>query len=188
MPTNKTQIHQLGHDDWLIYKNLRLECIKNTPWAFGSSYELEIRHEDSYWQQIISNPSRLIFGYFRDNQLIAMAGLALMDKITGYTHGVVQPIIQVIINDNLLKTSSSIVSVYCCQEYRGKGYMNELLQFIISYHWQHYGGKLSLAVEQSNQPAIKLYQKLGFRYLRDLPQRIMADGELHTELLMELVA
>lgn len=48
MLVNKTQIRQLGYDDWLLYKNLRLECIKNTPWAFGSSYELEIRHEDCY--------------------------------------------------------------------------------------------------------------------------------------------
>ena len=65
-------IKQLGADDWQIWKNFRLEALKNSPESFGSSYEEELNWTNSDFQNSLTKSD--IFGVFVDNSLISCAG------------------------------------------------------------------------------------------------------------------
>lgn len=179
-------IRLLDTNDWVIYKVIRLECIKNTPWAFGARYADEVLKDDQYWYNTLANPLRRIFGFFVNNQIVAMGGLSLPEmKISPYA-GKSQPIVRV--NNHAIQNSKTmIVSVYCNPMSRGNGYINQLLQHIIVQQHSTHSGDLYLAVEKNNLPAISLYQKLGFVYVEELPSRMMGDGNIHEEILMCLV-
>lgn len=177
-------LRQLKLQDWKIYKEIRLECLKNTPWAFGTRHVDEVLKEDKYWQDTISNPHRIIFGIFDNDKIMAMAGFALPDKMSSYNDSMM---IQTKINGISADSDKYfIVSVYSKLAYRGLGNVESLLRYIINYHQQYYTGVLCLSVEVNNTPAICLYKKLGFVIVDKLPSRIMGDDLLHEEYLMEL--
>lgn len=162
-------IRKLQIDDWQIYKDIHLECIKSTPWAFAAKYDVEITKDDTYWQGIVNNPSRTMFGLFVDEVMIAISGL------------------QIVSNQQDIDIKVNVVSVYCKPEFRGKGHIDKLLNYVISYQYEYIKGRLYLAVEKNNIAAINLYKKLSFIYDKDLPSRIMADGLLHDEIQMKHV-
>lgn len=178
-------IRKLTRDDWQQYKELRLECLKNTSWAFGARYEEELLNGDDYWQSIANNLQRIMFAIYVNEQIVAMAGLYLPDNSSQYN---TISLGQSIVNGVKLNPKSwFIVSVYAKPDYRGQGNVERLLRYLIEYHQQNHSGDLLLGVEVNNIPAIALYKKLGFIYQGDLPARIMGDWQLHQEVLMRLV-
>ena len=60
-------IRRLTPQDWQIWKQLRLEALKNAPESFGSSYEEELRWSDLEFQNEINKSN--IFGAFIDHPL-----------------------------------------------------------------------------------------------------------------------
>lgn len=176
-------IRKLDANDWQLYKFIRLECLKYTPWAFGARYADEIQKDDNYWQSLIANPQRIIFGFFKNNELVAISGVSLPNiRLSRYAETI--QIKSRINNQALQNNKTMIVSVYCTPSLRGNGYINQLLQYIINQQQSIHNEGLYLVVEKNNLPAISLYQKLGFVYVEDLPSRMMADGNLHDEMLM----
>lgn len=176
-------IKKFDMNDWQLYKFIRLECLKYTPWAFGARYADEVQKDDNYWQSIMANPQRMIFGFFKNNELVAISGMSLPDvRSSRYTENA--QIVSRVNNQDIHNDNTMIVSVYCTPSSRGNGYINLLLQYIINQQQSIHNGNLCLAVENNNLPAISLYKKLGFVYIEDLPPRIMADGNLHNEMLM----
>jgi ribosomal protein S18 acetylase RimI-like enzyme len=176
-------IKKLDTNDWQLYKSIRLECLKYMPWAFSARYADEVQKDDNYWQSIMANTQRMIFGFFKNNELVAISGMSLPDIwLSRYKEN--PQIISRVNNQDIKNNKTMIVSVYCTPSSRGNGYINHLLQHIINQQQSIHKGILYLAVEKNNLPAISLYKKLGFAYLEDLPPRIMADGNLHNEMLM----
>lgn len=177
-------ICKLAYADWQIYKELRLECLKNTPWAFGARYVDERSQPDNYWQSCVNNSMRIIFTFVMNNENVAMAGLYLPDTSSQYNN---ISFGNTVINEVKIDPANwFIVSVYCKPEYRGNGYVEELLRYLIEYHQHHHNGELLLGVEINNASAIALYKKLGFIYQSYLPRRMMGDGQMHQEILMRL--
>lgn len=180
-------LRQLKLEDWQIYKEIRLECIQNTPWAFGARYADEVLKDDIYWQDTINNPRRMIFGIFDNDKIIAIAGLSLPDTLSKYATNQKISSSQITVNNAEIEPEKwFIVSVYCTPQYRGQGYVEKILNYLITHHQQNYSGSLYLSVEVNNIRAIKLYQKLGFVIVEKLPPRIMGDCLLHEEYLMQL--
>lgn len=162
-------IRKLEVSDWDVFKSIRLECLKSTPWAFGAKYDVEITKDDLYWQGIMSNQAITVFGLFVDEVMIAISGL------------------QIVSDRQDVDDKVNVVGVYCKPEFRGKGYIDKLLDYVISYQYEYIKGRLYLIVEKNNIAAINLYKKLSFIYDKDLPSRIMADGLLHDEIQMKHV-
>ncbi|RTK97865.1 MAG: hypothetical protein EKK64_00205 [Neisseriaceae bacterium] len=98
-------IRKLEVNDWGVFKSIRLECLKNTPWAFGAKYDVEITKDDLYWQGIMSNKAITVFGLFVDEVMIAISGL------------------QIVSDRQDVDVKVNVVSVYCKPEFRGKGYI-----------------------------------------------------------------
>ena len=62
----------------LIYRELRLECLKNHPESFGSSYESQATLSQLAYEKFIkeSNPQQFVVGAFAQDQLIGICAFA----------------------------------------------------------------------------------------------------------------
>lgn len=50
---SKLDVRELIPEDWRIYKELRLESLRDSPDAFCSAYQDELQQEDDAWQQAL---------------------------------------------------------------------------------------------------------------------------------------
>jgi len=51
---NEFQIKLLKPSDWVMWKTIRLEALKNHPEAFGSSFEEEHERTDADWKNSLT--------------------------------------------------------------------------------------------------------------------------------------
>lgn len=63
-----------------------------------------------------------------------------------------------------------ILSLFICEEYRGKGIGTALMQFVLEY----FRKEIRLGVLNENKDAQRFYTRLGFKYLRRI-----RTGEAH---------
>lgn len=53
-------VRVLGEADWQVYRDLRLEALRESPDAFVSSYDEESRYDDDHWQEQLRGNRLLI--------------------------------------------------------------------------------------------------------------------------------
>src|ERR1041385_1504554 len=75
-------IRKLQPDESLIYRQVRLECLKNAPVNFGSTYEEEVLNPKLRFETYIENnsPDHVMFGAFDEGKLIGIAGFNRMER------------------------------------------------------------------------------------------------------------
>ena len=113
-------IKQLTAEDWKIWKELRLEALKNSPESFGSSYEEEVNQPDLDFQNSLIKSD--IFGVFVDNSLVSCAGFYSLNSAKTKHRGI-------------------IWGMYTRPEYRGQG--------IATIVYQKVADKLGLPIVDS---------------------------------------
>lgn len=158
------KIKKLRQEDWKIWKQFRLEALKNSPESFGSSYEEELNWPDSDFQNsLIKND---IFGAFLDNSLASCAGFYSL-------------------NSDKTKHRGVMWGMYTRPEYRGKGLASALIKEIIN-HAKLRVTQLHLTCVTSNLDAIALYQKQGFKIYGTEPRALKIGDAFYDEHLMIL--
>lgn len=158
-------IKQLGADDWKIWKNFRLEALKNSPESFGSSYEEELNWTNSDFQNSLTKSD--IFGVFVDNSLISCAGFYSLNSAKTKHRGV-------------------IWGMYTRPECRGQGIASALIQTIIN-HAKSRVDQLHLTCVTSNLGAVAFYQKQGFKIYGEEPNSLKIENQYFNEYMMVLV-
>ena len=152
-------------------RELRLEALKESPLAFGSSYDEEIERSEEEWKEYILRP--LINDYI-------YAQYAKMDgKIVGSIGAYIEP---------LEKTAhiAYTTGFYVTKGLQGEGIGPLLLDVLIEKLSQRPGiRKLQLQVAVTQEPAIKLYKDKGFVEVGRLKDDIHYDGEFYDALIME---
>ena len=68
--TSLCEIKILEKSDWQSWKKLRLECLKNAPTAFVSSFEEVSKKSDAFFQEKIEESK--IYGAFSGGELISV--------------------------------------------------------------------------------------------------------------------
>lgn len=132
---------QLQEKDAEAYQSIRLEMLKNSPEAFGGSYEENLEYGLDFFINNILNSC--VFGAFFENQLIGTAG-SFIQKGKKSEH------------------KAFLWGVYVNQTYRGKGISYQLTNKVID----NLSPEISLiqtAVVQGNIAALKIYEKAGFK-------------------------
>src|SRR5689334_2850210 len=157
-------IRLLNQEDWHSWKNLRLEALQKAPEAFGSSFEEESDWPDEKFKLSLKNSH--IFGAFIDDQLIGCAGFYILDSLKGRHKGI-------------------FWGMYVKPKQRGSGVADSLVKTIITYAKPHII-QLHLTVVTTNQSAIKLYQKNGFRIYGTEPRSLKIGDQFYDEHLMVL--
>ncbi|KKJ76021.1 hypothetical protein WH95_14710 [Kiloniella litopenaei] len=156
---------RISSDDAALYRELRLEGLKNTPEAFGASYSDESTKAPSHYRELLTNNE--VFGaYTNKGIIVGIAGLAIPRK-------------------EKLKHKGMLWGIYIKPEMRGNGLAKQLISQIIEIA-KHRTEELLLTVVTSNTSAIKLYKKLGFIEYGCEPRAIKVGDCYYDELLMRL--
>lgn len=166
-------IRILTADDAAAYQALRLRGLRESPAAFGSTYESEV---DIPLSDVAERLARgtgredVMFGAFDDDggALVGLAGLRRQ-------------------NGPKSRHRAGVWGMYVAPEARGHGVGRALMDALIA-HARTLPGleRLTLGVEGGNQAARALYHAVGFVTYGIEPQAYKLDGEYWDSELMSL--
>jgi RimJ/RimL family protein N-acetyltransferase len=164
MSPNPIQIRQLIPADATSFRELRLEGLRLNPEAFGSTYDFEKDQPLERYTSWLANST--VFGAYQNSELI---GTASFTQLSG------------------LKDSHKgwLRAMYVRPTHRRFGAGRQLVQAIID-HARPKVEQLQLAVVSTNQPALRLYQSLGFRQYGLEPRALKHNNQYSDEILMSL--
>jgi ribosomal protein S18 acetylase RimI-like enzyme len=130
----------------MMFKQLRLRALQDTPKAFGSTYARESLLTDSDWMDRAANwnGERSVLYIASDGGVgCGIAGAHL---------------------DEDDRTRAHLISMWTAPEYRQRGVGRFLVNTIIGWARLRRASILELLVTSQNHPAILFYQRLGFTF------------------------
>lgn len=142
-------IRLLTADDAQAYKQLRLQALTTNPESFLATFNSEnnkpLASFASELRYAIGQPIFGYYGVFNDNQLI---GYAYLEK--SYL--------------NKQEHIAFLYNLYIHPEFRGQKLATKLVNFLLAkVKDQTQIERIFLSCNQKNAPALKLYEKLGFK-------------------------
>jgi ribosomal protein S18 acetylase RimI-like enzyme len=133
-------VREITADDWELMRDVRLAALAEAPYAFGSTYAREAAFTEERWRGRISERSVTFFA----NEETAGAGPA--------------GLVGVYVEDS----EPELVSMWVRPSARGLGVGEALVESAAAWAKARDFGALSLWVTESNAPAVRLYERLGF--------------------------
>jgi GNAT superfamily N-acetyltransferase len=124
--------------DWLVYREIRLRMLAETPDAYGSSYAFEVDLPESRWRERVTHP--LLFLAVDHNE-----------EVVGTATGLVGP-----------SGTTEVVAMYVAPEVRGQGCAGQLLDAVAAAARESGAHRLALRVTAGNGPATRCYTRYGF--------------------------
>lgn len=158
-------IRRLDAGDTGLYREIRLEALKNSPEAFGDSFEDQMDAPDKAFQERLEK--NIVFGAFIEDQLVGTAGLFLE-------------------GGRKAKHRGRMWGMYVKKEFRGSGIADDLIGAVIN-HARSCSEQLHLAVTTINSSALKLYERHGFVSYGKDPRALKIGTEYYDEYLMALI-
>lgn len=164
-------IHRLGEDDAGVFRELRLRALRESPEAFGSSYEETVAHPLASMAQRLrpdpDAPDDFVLGAFAP-ALVGMVGFRREPRLKTRHKG-------------------AIWGMYVAREMQGSGIGRALLEQVIEEARKQPGlEQITLYVVSSNLAARHLYASCGFTVYGVEPRALKLDGRYFDEDLMIL--
>jgi ribosomal protein S18 acetylase RimI-like enzyme len=156
-------IRQLTPADATDYRAIRLAALKESPEAFGSTYESEAARPMSGWGERLAAPGA--FAAYVDGKIVGMARFVQDAGSPKERH------------------KGAIYAMYVAPEARGLGLGSALLEALID-HASTVVEQLRLSVVDTNEAAIGLYQKHGFETYGTEMRALKSDAGYSNEVLM----
>jgi ribosomal protein S18 acetylase RimI-like enzyme len=131
----------IGADDWRLWRDLRLEALREAPSAFGSTladWQGE-RDTEARWRARLTTVPFNVVAY-------------LGGKAAGIASGVA-------VDEN---GTSELISMWVAPFARGQGVGGALIAEVVRWARGQHAAKLTLAVVKTNEHARSLYRRLGF--------------------------
>lgn len=154
-----------------LYRELRLEALRESPEAFASSYEEERTREASHFAERCAQtgPGR-VFGAFApaggEERLLGMAGIYWAPRPK-------------------LRHKAHVWGVFVRPSARGRGCGRELLAALTAYaRTLEHVRQLHLGVSSGNAAALRLYRACGFEVYGTEPRALIVGGRALDERLM----
>lgn len=156
-------IRLLRRNDVQIFKNLRLEALRNEPESFASSAEDWEAFSDDEWSRKLFEAA--VFAAFKEDNAV---GVAALTRHRG------------------AKTShrATVGMVYVRKEMRGAGHAAALMDAIIVQAKKAGVQQLELTVSGANPAAIRFYIKEGFSEVGRIPAGFIHNGTAVDDVLM----
>jgi RimJ/RimL family protein N-acetyltransferase len=163
MEEQAVQIRHLRPEDFQIWKEIRLEAVKNHPKAFGGSFEEESRRTDEQWKGSMSSSFK--FGAFIEEKIVGCLGYYINDG-------------------EKMKHRAGVFGMYIRSEARGKGVGKALIDYVRSHAKEREVIQLHLTVLTTNYAAINLYLKCGFVIYGTEPRSLKIGETFYDECMM----
>ncbi len=157
----------LGPEDWRDLRAIRLEALRSDPAAYSSTYEETLARPDEHWRQRLANDQNV--------HLLARAQSRPIGMVGGYLG-----------SDEGDDSVAVVFGMYVTKKHRGRGIGRLLLTSLID--------RLSafpqittirLGVTETQDPARRLYESVGFQVVGKTEEGIVVDGQRYDELIME---
>jgi GNAT superfamily N-acetyltransferase len=155
------QIRRLTAQDALAYRDIRLDALRHSPEAFGSTFERESAEPLTWFADRIANYP--VFGAVRDDTLVGVAGLILHQGKRAHI--------------------GSLWGMYVRQANRRQGIGRRLIEAVIDLARERVE-ILELTVVADNADAKRLYESLGFEQYGLEKKALKQDGRYFDEALM----
>jgi RimJ/RimL family protein N-acetyltransferase len=161
MADDSVAIRVLTADDAALYREVRLEGLQNHPEAFTSTYERESAQPLSFFADRIV--SSTVFGGFRGEMLVGVAGFARQPG--KHAH------------------KGTLWGMYVRLAARQSGLGQRLIEAVLNLARSQVE-QIQLVVVADNQPARRLYARLGFEEYGYEKQATKYHGAYHDDVLM----
>ncbi|TKT82844.1 GNAT family N-acetyltransferase [Aquamicrobium sp. LC103] len=160
-------IRILTRQDVEACRRLRLAGLAESPQSFGASVEEEARlSDDEIEMRVAPPPPGAMFGAFAGRELVGMAGYVPNQRIK-------------------MRHKATMVAVYVVPQWRGSGSGRALVEAVME-HARGLGVILQCTVAAHNQPARRLYRKLGFQPYGLERDALLIDGQYFDEELLAI--
>ncbi len=149
-------IRTLGPDDWQTYRRVRLAALKEAPYAFGSTYERELKASESTWRHGLETRTRFI----------AEIGGDVAGTVSG--------------GDGKSFRAAAVTAMWVEPRFRRQGVGDVLLTTVLD--WARADGyrEVFLWVTEGNENAERLYLRHGFQRTGQTEE--VRPGELEHEM------
>jgi ribosomal protein S18 acetylase RimI-like enzyme len=174
------------------YRDLRLQALKLSPSSFAATYESEALLTDEYWKLRLSQPGRETFvcaacpaksAASTADDLEWVAQLTLLGPRTKEestlpaTSGQPEP------GPDDEEERWQLLGLYTLSSHRGRGIAKRLcaeaIKYLVEYRSEPKNVHVRLMVKWGMEPAVRLYQQLGFEEVGSctLAEALIANGE-----------
>lgn len=151
------------------YRELRLEALKNHPTAFGQDYAEALLRPPSYWEETLTMDSKekalFLAEAMSQGQLVGMTGIS-RSSYKKASH------------------SANIWGVYVRPEWRGNHIAEGLIRSCLTWAEEQGIIIVKLGVLGNNQPAIRCYERCGFKTYGIEPKGLFYEGAFYDGCLM----
>ena len=155
-------IRALGPEDVGAFREIRLEALRLSPEAFGSTYEREsVQPPEFFAGRLVSST---IFGGFEGETLLGIAGFKQEEGLKE-------------------RHRAMLVGMYVRAAARGTGLGRRLVDAVLA-HARGRVEQVTLAVVAENEAARRLYAAAGFVEYGLQPEALKQDGRYYDERLM----
>jgi len=158
----KVEVRRLPRADAALYRDVRLEALRLAPEAFSSTFAREIAEPLTWFAARLD--SSAVFGAFAGGDLIGIAGFFVEQGRKEAHKGV-------------------LVGMYVRPHARRAGTGRQLVEAVVEHARQHVE-LLRLTVVSGNEPARRLYAKLGFVEYGIEKNALKQGGRYWDEVLM----
>lgn len=141
MPMSNIKLRRLGQGDGAVFRQIRLEALKNAAESFGSTYEEEVTRSDGDFEDRVTR--KCFFAAFEEDRVVGIVGFYQQEGAKFSHNGVVY-------------------GMYVTPEARSKGVGKALMEAVLAYA-KNVVDVVKLLVVTENTHAIALYKNLGFR-------------------------
>lgn len=159
----KTDVVELTPNDWEVFRDNRLKSLKTDPLAFGPIYDKEVRIKDSTWKIELSDPNFKCFASKQGEKIIAGTGVYFSEDQTAWLSG-----------------------FFVDPDYREHGVGESLMNTIIEKLQVDFRVvRIELGVFSTQEAAIQMYKKLGFKQVVREKYVRSFEGKAHDLIVME---
>lgn len=160
--TTQILIRRLVRSEAAAYREIRLEALRCSPEAFGSTFEAERIRPLERFAERLSNCT--VFGAFRSTEIVGMAGFMGREGAKDAHKGM-------------------LWGMYVRAGSRNAGVGRRLAMAVIDFARERVE-LLQLAVVRDNEPARRLYASLGFVEYGIERKALKQEGRYYDEILM----
>jgi RimJ/RimL family protein N-acetyltransferase len=143
-------IRRIHLDEYERYKKIRIESLKEAPYAFSTRYKDAIKRSDKEWIEqanaLALGSEKSAFFAFENRKAIGLC--ALYKNTTD-------------------KDACEIVQVWINPSWRGKGIAKDLLDNALMWAKENGFARIAAEVHYYNERAIRFFEKCGFARLAE---------------------